>query len=73
VSIFDKLTINVTSCCELEEEIDEEDDRRVNSLEQTNKTLAALEAIPCNTPIAHVWLFIQFLFIALTRIDKPDS
>ena len=45
VSFFDKLIVNMISCSEVEEEIGEEDGRQENSLEQTSKTLVALEAI----------------------------
>jgi len=42
VNVFDKLTVNMTSCFEVEEESDE---RHENSLGEIEKTLAALEAI----------------------------
>jgi len=45
-SVFGKLAINMTSCSKLEEEADEEDGRQENSLGETDKTMAALDAIP---------------------------
>ena len=46
VNTFDKLAVNMTSYSEVEEEVDEEDDRQENSLGEIYETLAALEAIP---------------------------
>ena len=46
VSFFDKTTVNMTSYFDVEEETDVEDDRQENFPKETNKTLAALEAIP---------------------------
>jgi len=43
VNVFDKLAVNMTSCFEVEEELDERQD---NSLCEIDNTLAALEAIP---------------------------
>jgi len=41
-SFLDKIIVNMSSCFEVEEETDEEDDKQENSPRATNKTLAAL-------------------------------
>ena len=66
ISIFDKLTINMTSCSQVEEETEEEDDRQKNSLRQKDKSLDALKCMPvrsiwgkslvCLTRSASIWL-----------------
>jgi len=47
ISFFNKITVNMTLCSEVEEEIDDEDGGQENSPGETDKTLAALEAILC--------------------------
>jgi len=42
VSIFDKHTVNMTSCSKLEEEIGEEDGRQENSLGEMDETMVVL-------------------------------
>ena len=46
VSFFDKITANMASCLEIEEEMDEEGDRRESSKGEDDKTLATLEILP---------------------------
>jgi len=41
-----KLTINMTSCYEVEEEADEEDHREEDSLREMDKFVATLEVMP---------------------------
>jgi len=45
ISVFNKLAVKMTSYSEVEEEANEEDDSQENSLGDTNKNLAALEAM----------------------------
>jgi len=45
VNIFNKLAVNMTSCFEVEKELDEEEGGQENSLREIDKTLASLEAI----------------------------
>jgi len=46
INIFDKLVVNMTSCSELEEAIDEERANKENCSGEMDKTVAALEAMP---------------------------
>jgi len=46
VNVFDKLVVNMALCSEVEEETDEENGRQKNSSGETDKTVAALEAMP---------------------------
>jgi len=46
VSFFNKLAVNLTSCFEVEEEIDEEDGRQESSPREIDKTLVVLDVIP---------------------------
>jgi len=45
-AFFDRITVNMTSCSELEEEIDEEGASKENCFGETNKIVVALEAMP---------------------------
>jgi len=45
-AFLDRTTVNMTSCSELEEETDEEGFNKENYLGETDKTVAALEAMP---------------------------
>ena len=46
VSFFDKFTVDMTSCFDVKEEIDEEHDREESSLWEADKTLFTLETLP---------------------------
>jgi len=46
VTIFNKITVNMTSCSDLKEGTDEEDEKSEKSPGETEKTLAALVVIP---------------------------
>jgi len=55
VSVFDKLTVNMTSCSEVKEKADEEDGRQESSLRETDETVATLEAIPVCLNWGHIY------------------
>jgi len=57
VIIFDKLTVNMTSCSEVEEETNDEDCRQENSPGETDKTLATLEAMPIRLNWGQIFSF----------------
>jgi len=46
INVFDKLTLNMSSRSEVEEEADEEVDKHENSLGEMDKTVADQEAMP---------------------------
>jgi len=46
IGFFEKVTVNMTSCSELEEEEDEGSDRQEKSPRVAEKTLTILEALP---------------------------
>ena len=45
VNVFDKLALNMISCSEAKEDANEEDGKQENSLGETDKTVATLEAM----------------------------
>jgi len=49
VGFFNKAAVNVTTCAELEDEEDGEEDKLENSLESDDKTMIILEALLAHT------------------------
>jgi len=76
--------VNMTSCFELEEDIDEEDGSKENSLGEMNKTMVALEAIPVHLNWGQIFRFpnktcqynivvLQYLEIYANKVKSVDE
>ena len=55
VTLLDRITVNMTSCSEVEEETDKEDGRKEDCSRETDKTVASLEAMPIHLNWAHIF------------------
>jgi len=55
ITFFDRTTINIASCSEVEDDTDEEGVGKENYSGETNKTVATLEAMPMRLNLGHIF------------------